>query len=88
MTIRENLECSQYFNFETDILENENLEYRLLVESTKIDNVSFLYKTVISKASVKINEMMSTKWNYHKERSFTSNYFIFWKILFQFKNFL
>ena len=29
-----------------------------------------------------------TKWVYHKERSFTSNYLYFWKILFQFKNLL
>ena len=27
----------------------------------------------------------NTKWTYHKERSFASNYF-FWKILLQFKN--
>ena len=29
---------------------------------------------------------MSTKWTYHKERSFANNYLIFLKILFQFKN--
>ena len=32
--------------------------------------------------------MVSTEWTYHKERSFASNYFIFLKILFQFKNLL
>ena len=32
--------------------------------------------------------MGSTKWTYHKELSFASNYFIFLKILFQFKNLL
>ena len=41
----------QYFNFETDFLENENLfqnsRVRFLVESTKIENASFPYKTVI-----------------------------------------
>ena len=54
-----------------------------LVESTKIENASFPYKTAISEANVKTNRMVSTKWTYHKERSFASNYFIFSKILFQ-----
>ena len=39
-------------------------------------------------ANVKTNRMVSTKWNYHKEWNFVSNYFIFLKILFQFKNLL
>ena len=53
------------------------MDYRVLVESTKIENASFLYKTAISEANVKTNRMVSTKWTYHKEGSFTSNYFIF-----------
>ena len=69
-----NFERFQYFNFETDFLENENffkkLEYCFLVENTKIENVSFPYKTAISEANVKTNRMVSTKWTYHKERSF------------------
>ena len=32
--------------------------------------------------------MVATKWAYHSEPSFTSNYFIFLKVLFQFKNLL
>ena len=39
----------------------EKLEYRLLVESTKIKTASFLYKTAISKANVKTNSMVTTK---------------------------
>ena len=35
-------------------------------ESTKIVNASFPYKTAISKANVKTNRMMTTKWTYHK----------------------
>ena len=31
-------------------------------------------------------EWGSTKWTYHKDRSFASNYFIISKVLFQFKN--
>ena len=51
----------------------KKLEYRILVESTKIENASFPYKTAISEANVKTNSMVSTKWTYHKERSFTNN---------------
>ena len=66
----------------------KKLEYRFLVESTKIENASFPYKTAISEANVKTNRMVTTKWVYHRERSFVSNYFIFLKVLFQFKNLL
>ena len=53
------------------------MEYRFLVESTNIENVSIAYKTVMSEANAKANRMVTTKWTYHKERSFASNYFIF-----------
>ena len=92
MTVTENFKRFQYFNFKTDLLESEiffkKLEYRFLVESTKIEKASFPYKTAISEANVKTNRMVTTKWAYHRERSFASNYFIFLKILFQFKNLL
>ena len=64
------------------------LEYCFLVEGSKIENASFPYKTEISEANVKTNKMVTTKWTCHKEWSFASNYFIFLKILFQFKNLL
>ena len=57
------------------------LEYRFLIESTKTENTIFLYKTVLLEANVKTNRVGSTKWAYHKERRFASNYFIFLKIL-------
>ena len=92
MTVTENFKRFQYFNFETDFLESETffkkLEYRFLVESTKIEKASFPYKTAVSEANVKTNRMVSTKWTYQKERSFSGNFFIFKKILFQFKNLL
>ena len=67
----------------------EKLEYRFLVERTKIEKASsFPYKTVISEAYVKTNRIVATKWAYHRERSFTSNYFILLKVLFQFKKLL
>ena len=43
----------------------KKLEYRFLVESTKIENASFPYKTAISEANVVTNGMVSTKWTYH-----------------------
>ena len=63
-------------------------EYRFLVESTKIQNALFPYKTVILEANVNTNRMVSTKGTYYEERKFGSNYFIFSKILFQLKNLL
>ena len=64
----------------------KKLEYRFLVESTKIDNITFPYKTARSEANVKTNRMGSTKLTYHKEQSFVSNHFPFSKILFLFRN--
>ena len=64
----------------------KKLEYRFLVERTKIENASLPYKTAPSEANVKTNKMVTTKWVYHKERSFANNYFIFfWKFCFSLK---
>ena len=60
----------------------KKLEYRFLVESVKIENASSLYKTAISETNLKTNRMVTTKWIYQKERSFASNYFLFWKFCF------
>ena len=59
-----------------------------MVESSEIEKAPFPYKTAISKANVKTNRVVTTKWAYHRERSFASNYLIYLKILFQFKNLL
>ena len=61
---------------------SKKMEHLFLVESTKIENASFPYKTLISEANVKTNRMVSTKWTYYQKRSFAGNYFIFLKILF------
>ena len=66
----------------------KKLEDDFLVESTKIENASFPYKTEISEPNVKTNKIVTTKWTYHKEQSFGSNYFVFLKIFFQLKNLL
>ena len=63
----------------------EKLEYRFLVEITKIENTSFSLKIALLEANVKTNRMATTKWTYHKEWSFASNYFIFWKICSSFR---
>ena len=60
----------------------EKLEYLFLVESTKIEKTSFPYKNVTSEANVKTNRMVTSKRTYQKERTFASNYFIFWKFCF------
>ena len=62
----------------------KKLEHRFLVRTTKIENPSFPFKTVMSEANVKTNRMATTKWAYHKEWSLASNYFIFLENVFQF----
>ena len=51
-----NFERFQYFNFEKDFGENESLfrktGVQFLVESTKIENTSFPYKTTKPEANV------------------------------------
>ena len=68
MTISENFKRFQYFNFETNFL--EKMEYRFIVETTKIENASIPFKTALSEAKVKTNRMATAKWTYHKERDF------------------
>ena len=62
----------------------KNLEYCFLVGTTKIEITSFPFKSALSEANVKTNRLETTKWTYHKEWSFGSNYFIFLENLFQF----
>ena len=61
MTITEHFKRFQYFDFETDFQENENL----FQKNSKIENALFPY--VISEANVKTNKMVTTKWTYQKE---------------------
>ena len=66
----------------------KKLKAYFIVESNEIENASFPYRTTISEANVRTNRMVSTKQTYHKEWSFASNYFIFLRKFFQFKNLL
>ena len=78
----------QYFNFETNFLENDKLflKNRNLVETTKIESTSCPLKTSLSEVNVKTNRMTTTKWTHHKEWSFASKYLIFLEFFFQFQN--
>ena len=51
----------------------KKLEYRFAVETTKIENTSFPFKTALPEVNVKTNRMATTKWTYHKEWIFASN---------------
>ena len=55
----------------------KKLEYRLLVESTKIENTSLTYNSVISEANVKTNRIVSTKWTYYKNGVLPVNSLLF-----------
>ena len=93
MTISENCKRYQYFNFEIDFLESKNRFQKsgaaFLVENTSIQScIISIQSCHTSEANVKTNEIVNTKCTYHKERSFASHYFVFLKILFQFKNLL
>ena len=57
----------------------KKLEYRLLVESTTIENTSLTYNSVISEANVKTNRIVSTKWTYYKNGVLPVNPLLFWK---------
>ena len=75
--ISESFKRFQCFNFETNFPEKEKkLEYRVWVETTKIESTSFPLKTALSETNVNTNRMATTKWTYHKAWSFASNYFI------------
>ena len=47
-----------------------------------MENATLPYKAALSKAKLKANRIGSTKWTYHKERGFATDYFIVLKIYF------
>ena len=72
--------------FSTLTLKQSSLNRVTLVEGTKVEKASFPYKTAMSQTNVKTNRMVTTKWVYQRERIFASNYFIFLKAFFLFKD--
>ena len=67
---------------------SENWSIVLLLKVPTLKTHSFHIKPYMSEANAKIYRMMITKWTYHRKRNFASNYYIFLKILLQFKNLL
>ena len=63
MSITEDFDRFQCFNFDKSFLKNgnffEKLKYRFLVESTANESALFPYKTVLSKSNVKTNSLGS-----------------------------
>ena len=82
VTITENFERFQNEFF------SERLQQHFLVESTKTENTMFPHKATLSETNDETIKMESIKQTYHKKRSFGSNYFIFLKVLSQFKKLL
>ena len=60
----------------------KKLEYRFLVESTKIKNASFPYKTAISEANVKKNKMLTKNGPITKNGVLPVTTLFFWKFCF------
>ena len=79
VTISGNFERFQYLTLKQIFWKAKTffkkLVYCFLVESTKIGNASFPYKTVMSKANFKIKRMMSTKWTFFFYLGFLSRTF-------------
>ena len=48
-------------------------------EQIKIEKALLPYKIAISEANVKTKRMVTTKWVYHRELSFASNYINFFE---------
>ena len=63
-------------------------EHCLIVERTTIENAIFHTKLSCQKPVSRQVEWGVQKWTYHKERSFDTNYLIFLKIQFRYKNLL
>ena len=70
VTISESFKTFSILHLWNKFSGKRKLEYRFLVETAKIENTSFLFKTALSEANVKTNRMATTKWTYHKEWSF------------------
>ena len=47
----------------------KKLQYQFLVETSKIENILFPFKTALSEVNRKTNRMATIKWAYHKQKS-------------------
>ena len=65
----------------------KKLEYRFLVETTKIENTSFPFKTALSEANAKTNRTATTKGPITKSGVLPVTTLFYWKIYSSFKTF-
>ena len=88
VTISESFKRFQYLTLKQIFWKTKpffkKLEYRFLVETIKIENTSFLFKSAPSEANVQTNRIPTTKWTYHKGWSFAILY-LFLKICSSFR---
>ena len=91
VVISENFEHFQYFNFDTDFLEHEIFfqQTNFQLNALRIKGHHFHTKLTYQKPILRqIEWYITTKWAYQRGLTFASNYFIFLKVLFQFKDLL
>ena len=77
MTITGNFECFRYFNFEVNVLKNENLSLKTGVKffrSTNIENASLPYKTTLSEVNVKTNRIEGINMDLSQRTKFLCNF--------------
>ena len=63
----------------------KKLEYRFLVEVTKIENTSFPFKTALSEANIKTNRMVAKNGPIAKSGVFLVTTYLFWKFFSSFR---
>ena len=91
VVISENFEHFQYFNFDTDFLEHEIFfqQTNFQLNALRLKGHHFHTKLTYQKPMLRqIEWYITTKWAYQRGLTFASNYFIFLKVLFQFKDLL
>ena len=89
--IRNFFERFQYLTLKQIFWKKENffikLMEHLILKEIRLKTQQF-HKKETSETNVKTNKIESTKWTYHKEQSFASNYFIFLKFCFTLRIYL
>ena len=89
--IRNFFERFQYLTLKQIFWKKENFFIKLmehLILKEIILKTQHFHKKETSETNVKTNKIESTKWTYHKEQSFASNYFIFLKFCFTLRIYL
>ena len=89
MTISGSFKRFQYFNFDTNFLENENLfqktEGLFLIETTKIENTSFSFKLLCQEPMLRQIEWRLQNGTITKSVDLPVTTLFFWKIYSSFR---